>query len=119
MRTFAFFDGEFYCELEDLDDYEGYNVNELIENGVYQEREYDFVNADMDVLAEYAGISSNRGLDDALDSLEKNHLIKPTEPFDGYDTWKIFRIPQYYLDRDLLNDEVKKRYYNREIVNAN
>ena len=119
MRTFAFFDGELYCLLEDLDEYEGYRVDELIENGIYQEREYDFVNADMDVLAEYAGISSDGGLHNALDSLEKNHLIEPTDSIDGWDTWKIFRKPQYYLDRDLLNDLVEKRYVNRETVNSN
>jgi hypothetical protein len=79
MRTYAFFDGYLFCELEDLDEYEGYEVSKLIENGLYQEREYDFVNADMDILAEYAGISSDGGFIDALDSLEENHLIEPTD----------------------------------------
>jgi hypothetical protein len=119
MRTFSFFDGYLYCELENLDDYEGYEVDKLIEKGIYQERNYDFVNAEVDVLAEFAGISSAQGFLDAINSLKENHLIEPTESIDGLDTWKIFRIPQYYLDRDWLNDLVKKRYVNRETVNSN
>jgi hypothetical protein len=119
MRTFAFFEGENYCALEDLDEDYGFGVNRLIENGVYQKRKYDFVNADMDVLAEHAGINSGRGLHDALDSLEKNHLIEPTGPLDGYDTWKIFRIPPIYFPPSLLNDAVEKRYGNKETVTSN
>lgn len=119
MKTFAFFDGEFYCQLEHSDEYEGYNVNELIENGIYQERKYDFVIANMDHLAECAGINSDRGLHDALDILGKNHLIKPTEPFDGCDTWKIFRKPPIYFPPSMLNDTVKKRYGTKLTVNSN
>jgi len=119
MRTFAFFDGELYCLLEHLDDYAGHKVNDLIEDGIYQDRKYDFVIADMDTLAHHAGISSDGGLHDALDCLGKNHLIKPTEPFDGEDTWKIFRIPPISFPPSLLNDAVKKRYGNRETANSN
>lgn len=119
MRTFAFFDGYLFCELENLDEYEGYEVSELIENGIYQEREYDFVNADMDLLADYAGISSDRGFTDALNSLEENHLIEPTDSIDGFNTWKIYRIPQFYIRRAWLNESVKKRYAHRETVNPN
>ena len=114
MRTFAFFDGELYCELEDLEEFNSHNVKLLIETGVYQKREYDFVNAEMDVLAEYAGISSNGGLQDALNSLERNNLIESIDLFGGYDTWKIFRIPPIFFPPSLLNNEVKKRYFNRE-----
>ena len=119
MRTFAFFDGESYCVLEDLDGYKGYDVNELIDNGVYQEREYDFVDAERDILAEYAGISSARGFTDALNSLEGNHLIEPTDSIAGRDTWKIFLIPQSIINRDLLNEWVKKRYGYRQTVISN
>ncbi len=121
MRTFAFFDGELYCELEGLDeDLDcAYIVEGLIKNGVYQHRTYDFVYTAKGTLAKYAGINSSGGLYSALDKLKENHLIIEIGPFEGYDTWKILRIPPIYFPPSLLNDSVKKRYGTKDAVNSN
>jgi hypothetical protein len=119
MRTFSFFDGELYCEIEDIEGSDYDVVGKLIEDEIYQNREYEFVHADKGILAEYSGIRSMSGLGDALKNLEKNCLIEPLGYYDGYDTWKIYRIPPRYFPASLLNDAVNKRYGNTETVNSN
>jgi hypothetical protein len=107
MRTFSFFDGVIYSELEDT--VYGYDVHGLIKEGLYQERKYDFVNAEIDNLAEYAGLCSDT-VRDALQKLEKIGLIEETCSINGYDTFKIFRIPKTVYRRRCLNDWIEERY---------
>jgi len=107
MRTFSFFDGDLYSDLEDTG--YGYNVDTSIEEGIYQKRRYDFVNAEINILTEYAGLSIST-VYNALERLEKVSLIEKTDSIDGYNTFKIFRIPENYYRRRWLNDNVEERY---------
>jgi hypothetical protein len=107
MRTFSFFDGEIYSELEDTE--YGYNVDGLIKAGLYQKREYDFVNTEIDILAEYAGLRTSTVFN-ALTKLEKASLIEETDSIDGYDTFKIFLIPEEYYPPRWLNNRIERRY---------
>jgi hypothetical protein len=107
MRTFSFFDGDLYSELEGTD--YGYAIDALIEEGIYQKRRYDFVNAEISILAQYAGLCKST-VYSALNKMEKASLIEETYSIDGYDTFKIFRIPEESHQPRLLNDWVKERY---------
>jgi hypothetical protein len=118
MRTFSFFEGELYCELEDIPEETDYDlVGKLIEDRIYQNRKYDFISAEFDVMSEYSGIRSKSGLSDAIQNLEKNCLIQPLRSNDGDRIWKIYRIPPIFFPPSLRNDKVKSRYGNKETVN--
>ena len=99
MKSFVFWDF-FEEETEEEDSIE-----------VYANRDYDLSNPDQDVMCEYAGIS-HRSLYDALESLEEHDLIEKTDPYDGQDTWKVFRLPSKIYKRDYLNEMVS--HFQRE-----
>ena len=99
MKSFVFWD---YWE-------EDSNWEDSLE--IYANRDHDLSNPDPDVMCEYAGIS-HRSLYDALDSLEEHDLIEKTDPYDGQDTWKVFRLPPRSYKRDYLNEMVS--HFQRE-----
>ena len=105
MRTFSFFDGELFSEIEDTEF--GHDVNGLIKVGLYQDRKYDFVYAEINILAEHAGISKS-AVYSAIKILERKSLIEETYSLDGRATFKIFRIPEWSYTRRWLNDIVEK-----------
>jgi len=75
----------------------------------YEEREFDFVNADLGVMAEYAGISL-KSVEKALESLEEHGLIEEASPIDDLLTWMIHLMPLETYDADDLNDSAAERY---------
>ncbi|MFH1759867.1 MAG: hypothetical protein ABIA63_02075 [bacterium] len=105
IKTFSFFNSEEYCDRENLD--YGYDMREMIENGDFQKREYDFCDADLKVLAEYSGIGI-KTTERALDGLESAHLIKQTDPIGETDTWKVFLTPTHRFKTDWLNKNINK-----------
>lgn len=105
LRTFSFFDYYEYMDREcDEPDYDE-------ECEIFKNRKYDLVNADIQVMAEFAGISI-KSIPPAMESLKDNFLIEETEPVDGdySPTWKLFLIPPKYFLRDWLNQKTAKRY---------
>jgi hypothetical protein len=106
LRTFGYFD---------LEAYDGSLPHEWLER--YKDRQLDFVNMDIEVMAEYAGISE-RSLDSAMQSLLKHNLIaevEETAEFDSvYDpefpTWAVYVKPEYRYEAEDLNELVEKRY---------
>jgi hypothetical protein len=108
IKTFAFFDFNGYAEHMELDD-----IDELDffspDNSYFQNREYDFFDAEIDVIAEYSGIGRST-VYTALSSLAEHCLIERTESIRGYDTWKVFRIPPSFYKREWLNKKVNKKY---------
>jgi len=110
IKTFAFFDCEEYCDRENLD--YGYNLQEMIESGCFQNREYDYCNADIKVMAEYAGIGTST-VSKALIELEQAFLVEKIECINENDTWKVFRMPPKRYIPDWLNGKTKKRYGKR------
>jgi hypothetical protein len=71
-------------------------INEKFEDGfdieindfdeIYSDREYDFCEAELSVMAGYAGLHRN-SITPSLIDLERNFLI---EPLSGYNGWKVF-----------------------------
>jgi hypothetical protein len=110
IRTFAFFDCEEYCGREDLE--YGYDLQEMIESGYFQDRKYDFCDADIEAMAEYAGIGISTA-SRALVDLERAYLVEKIESINGNDTWKVFIIPAKRYKADELNGEVSKRFGKR------
>ncbi len=70
---------------------------------IFANRDHDLSSPDQDVMCEYAGIS-HRSLYDALESLEEHSLIEKTDPYEGQDTWKVFRLPPQIYKHDYLNE---------------
>jgi DNA-binding transcriptional regulator YhcF (GntR family) len=76
---------------------------------LYEERDFDFVQADLDVMAEYAGLSQ-KSVKKALENLEEHSLIEEAYPIDGHQTWKLYEIPPRRYEADYLNQVAAKRY---------
>ncbi len=110
MKTFAFFDCEEYCGREDLE--YSYDLQEMIESGYFQNRKYDFCNADIEVMAEYSGIGVQT-VSRALLDLERAYLVEKIESLNENDAWKIFRIPAKRCEADKLNGEASERFGKR------
>ena len=99
MRYFGYFDFDTYVEEENIDA-ELYEFKEI-----YQGRDFDFCEADPDIMAEFAGIS-RRSMKPALNILEANFLIeKISSPY-----WKVFLKPPRYFGPSFLNQQVIARY---------
>ena len=107
MKTFSFFDGDEYSDREGTEF--GYDIQGMIEAGEFQIRKYDFCNADLNILSEYAGIGKKTTIN-GLEKLEDNFLIKKTDPIDDRDTWKVYRVPPKIFKSDWLNEKALKRY---------
>ena len=99
MRYFGRFDFDRYVEEIDLDA----ELNEF--NEIYQSRDFDFCEADPDIMAEFAGIS-RRSIKAALDNLEDKNLIEEI----SHGSWKVFLTPSMYFKRSFLNQQVIARY---------
>jgi len=110
LRLFSFHDYYEYLIREDLDP--SYNDN----MDLYKERKYDFLIADIDVIAEHAGISI-RSIPPAMKALQENYLLEETEPIyrDDNSTWKVYLIPTNYFERDWLNQEAFKKHRTVEL----
>jgi len=107
MMTFSFFNFENYEYLENTEF--GDNVQDMIECGYYQRRKYDFCDADIKVMAEFAGIGK-RTVVTALKALEHKYLIEKINPINKNDTWKVFRCPPTRYTANSLNEKTIKRY---------
>lgn len=107
MRHFGYFDSqifEIYLAIEDEDG--DFDLSEF--DDVYRDRKWDFCEAELGILAEYAGIT-RRSVYDALKSLENHHLIEEftDEDMDG---WKVFLQPPMIYKRGYLNEKTMSKY---------
>jgi hypothetical protein len=102
MRYFGYFDLHQYSELEDLE------LCEQEFDETYTYRKYDFCEAEIGVLAKYAGIHRN-SMNGALDDLERNDLI---QPIFSNSRWKVFLRSEdnTIWKRDYLNEKVMRSY---------
>jgi len=94
MRAFSFWEDNLTDQF-DIDD--------------YKEREYDFVNAERDVLNDHAGIHGSTFYK-ALHSLQENYFIEDIGINGGYKTWKVFLRPKRGYEAEYMNKLVLKRY---------
>lgn len=101
MKTFSYFDIEQYIDIEELE------AEEKEFEDVYYHREYDFCEADLDVMIEHAGIHRT-SLAEALHDLENKLLIETIVP----NRWKVFLRTKEdtFFRRDYLNNQVLKSY---------
>ena len=106
VKTFSYFD--YYEYLESLNDKDADKLpdaTDFFAADFYKERKWDFLNADLDVLAEYAGIGS-RSVNNALENLEERNLVVSF----GDCHWKVMTVPRKYYIRDFLNGKIGERY---------
>lgn len=106
VKTFAYFDYDEYLDsLSEEDADQLPDATDFFTDDHYKERKWDFLSADMDAMAECAGIG-NRSVSDALDNLEQCNLIQ----YVGGGVWRVFTEPPKYYKRDFLNEKVAERY---------
>jgi hypothetical protein len=106
MRSFGYFDFQTYCDLYDLE-YEPGDFDEI-----YRERKCDFCEAEVGIMAKYAGISL-RSISNALEDLQARNLIEAIGINDeGNFQWKVFLKPHRYFKRSFLNQKVMERYHH-------
>ena len=99
MRRFSYFDYDRYVEESDLDA----EPSEFDE--IYKTRDFDFCEAEPDIMAEFAGIS-RRSIKAALDVLGDRSLIEGI----SHGSWKVFLTPPKHFKRSFLNQQVMDRY---------
>jgi hypothetical protein len=98
MRHYGYFDVHDY----DTD----LSPNDFFEDSEnFRAREYEFCEAEIDILAEYAGITK-RSVYDAIKNLEQCKLIEK----DDYGGWKVFLHPQGWYERSYLNQKIIRKY---------
>lgn len=120
LFAFAYFDIELYLDVMGYEfDGNGFDVSEFyhgdgmpIESNDgknlyirYQTRTCDFVEADIDVIAEYTGIGVGTA-QKAMAALEAVDLIKPLSS----KIWQIFRTPPRFYKRSYLNDKTQNQF---------
>lgn len=109
MRYFGYFDSDIFNLYSEIED-ESFDYTNF--KGHYPNRQWEFCDAEKDVLAEFAGINK-KSIKAALKSLNKNFLIEPYND-DFYDGWKVYLQPFKIYKRDYLNDQVIKKYRHRQ-----
>jgi hypothetical protein len=98
-----------WWEFNDYDDYEQTGMALHEHNDVYLTRDYDFVTADEDIVADLAGVS-RRSLHSAYASLVEKDFLKFLDLHEGLKRWKIFTKPPLVYQVEYLNETVEKRY---------
>jgi|GEM_PF-1279056 hypothetical protein len=101
--AYGVFDADLYEELGDMD----CSMTEFFEDDLYQDREYDFLFADIDVIAFKAGVSLPTARK-AIQALIDVKLLEEIPDMENQ-TWKIMRSPSVYYERDYLNDCLKQK----------
>jgi hypothetical protein len=100
LLAFSYFDFSIYqmlLEDEDPAVFESVDHNEFFTEGHFEQRQFDIADPEIDVLAEYAGIS-RRSVYAAFESLEADDFIQKAS-----DYWKVFRSPPKSYKREYLN----------------
>lgn len=103
LLAFSYFDFEVYASIMDDSDEEwDYSTeqSDFFTEGAYEKRKFDLAEPEIDVLAEYAGISV-KSVYTALQVLKGNLFIGEAN---GY--WMVFRLPPKVCDRKWLNTSV-------------
>jgi hypothetical protein len=101
VLAFSFFDLELYWDLIGTD--EGPIENsEFFSDGHYEHRDFDIAEPEVDVLAEYAGVSK-RSATEALEELEGKGFIAREDRY-----LKVYRLPKTIFKREWINETLRK-----------
>ena len=103
MRHFGFHDQHTYMALEEED-----NIYDLDDMQMFASRKFDFCEAEIPVLAEYAGIGLGTA-EAALEELIRFFLVEKIED-EEYPPWKVIIRPQYHYVSESLNQKISERY---------
>ena len=104
LKHFSWWDGREYCDLENLDSSMDYSdLSDL-----YPSREYDFMDADDEIICELSGITT-RSLKEAYRSLSDRYFISSVKVM-GRKLWKVHIKPSFIYKREYLNKHMIKRY---------
>jgi hypothetical protein len=98
-RSFGFMDYDYYNDVEDTD----YPENEFWTE-VYPGREYDFMQAEIDIIATKAGVYVPT-VEKAIQALIDNYLM---EYDDRAECYRIYLYPQKQYSAEYLNKELEK-----------
>lgn len=120
MMAFSYFDLDEYTAVTEIEEHQDLTISEMnqfITDGDFAQRRFDFCSADLDVLAEYAGITE-RSVRSALESLEKHFLVEriasvyedDDEDSEDLTVWKVYRIPPRYYKPEYMNKVTAERY---------
>lgn len=104
MRSFGFFDQTIF-EIQFPGEWDG--TEDAFKDN-FQSRKWDFCEAEIGVLADYAGVS-RRSLSSALGDLEKYGLAERFAE-GGLAGWKVYLHPKYQFRHDQLNEHIARKY---------
>jgi len=99
-----------YCfwELERYQEYVEIRGSPLDVNYIYKYRNYDFLSAEPEAIAEFSGICK-KSIPSAFQSLTNNYFIEPIGMVDGRKTYKIYTRPPRTF-KAYMNKQARKRY---------
>jgi len=116
LMSYSFFDINFYNEIED----EFYYENDLPEfyQDIFPYREYDFVKADFNVVAELSGIDHKTAVKayQALMGVELLKELPDTIHGENRQVWQIFRTPPVSYKRSYLNENLPKPQKENDFI---
>ncbi|MDA3897498.1 MAG: hypothetical protein PF482_15285 [Desulfobacteraceae bacterium] len=116
LLVFSFFDINWYNEIEG-EFYDGNDLHDFYEN-IFPERTYDFVKADIGVVAEYSGVERKAAIRayHALIGVELLKELPSAIHGENKQVWQIFRIPPVSYKRSYLNENLPKPHIENEFV---
>lgn len=103
MRYFGYFDLQLFEMDEEAEEYVSSDFDEF-----YPNRTWDFCEAELSILAEYAGVT-RRSAFSALENLEQ-HCVIGKSSFEEFPGWKVFLHPPSYYKRAYLNKKINDKY---------
>lgn len=102
LKYCCYWEYDLYQEYEEMDE----PPSETYE--VYRNRKYDFLCAEPEAIAEYAGISK-KSISSAFQSLKNHFFIEPIGMVDGRETWKLFTQPPSIFNA-YMNKQAREKY---------
>jgi hypothetical protein len=103
LKYFSWWDERQYLDLEKL----GSSIDKFDLINLYTSRQYDFMDAEDEVICRFAGITT-RSLQGAYGSLSDHHFISPLR-IAGRKVWEVYISPPKFYRRDWLNKRLPKR----------
>jgi len=97
--AYSFFDFDLYRDLEEVN----CEINEFWKSDEFTKRSYDFLSADLEIIAFKAGVS----LPTARKAVQALIDVELLEEFTGSQVWKIYRCPKAQYSHEHLNSCLK------------
>lgn len=105
MRSFGFYD---FQSLDESGEAEHVSTEDAF-LAIYADRDFDFCNAEINLLAKYAGIT-RQSFYPAIKCLEFCHLVERSTTDDGESVWKVFLHTNWRFQIAHLNELTHKKF---------